>query len=970
MKWSLTNKLTAGFGIALIAVVANAAISYQNTLKLIQNQHQVIHTHQVLTTLESTISTLRDAETGQRGFLLTEKADYLKPYFAATADTNQNIKNLDQLTADNSNQQQISKLEQKISQRLNLLQQILNLRKEKGFAPAQQLVLAGEGEQVMNEIRQIVNQMEKAENQLLLSRSQQSQASFQNAIATLFIAALFSVTLLSLLYYLLNRDTTKRQQTEAKLRESEQRFRLLAENSTDIISRHTPDGIYLYASPICHKLLGYAPEDLIGHSAYEFFHPDDLAQIKQSHAAILDSPTTYTVDYRMRCQDGSYIWFETISRTIRDSQTGAVLEIHASSRNITQRKQAEVALQESTERLRAIIDAEPECVKLVAADGTLLEMNAAGLSIIEAETADAVIGKSVYPLITPEYKEAFQALNQNVCNGNKDKLEFEIFSCKGNRRWLETHAVPLCNDSECLQLAITHDITERKQAEQKIREQAALLDITTDAIFVRGLDNQILFWNKSAERLYGWVAAEVLGKNANHLDKETSQIEAALKSITVTGEWKGELNKITKLGDKIIVESRWTLVRDEEGNPKSILTVDTDITDKKKLEAQFLRAQRMESIGTLAGGIAHDLNNVLAPILMSVQLLQIKYPDDQNQRILKTLETTTKRGAALVKQVLSFARGLEGDGCDKGETLRTIVQVRHLISETNYIVKETFPKSIKFYTDAAPDLWAVSADATQIHQVLMNLVINARDAMPNGGTLSISAENLVIDQHYASMNIEAKEGCYIVINVADTGIGIPPEIIDRIFEPFFTTKEFGKGTGLGLSTLIGIIKSHSGFVSVYSELEKGTQFKVYLPAVEGTETQLAPKLELTTGQNELILVVDDETAIRDVTTTSLEAYNYQVLTASDGVEALAIYAQHQPEISVVLLDMMMPEMDGATTIRTLQKINPKVKIIAISGLVSNQKIAEAAGLGVKAFLSKPCTAKELLQTMNAVNRED
>lgn len=506
---------------------------------------------------------------------------------------------------------------------------------------------------------------------------------------------------------------------------------------------------------------------------------------------------------------------------------------------------------------------------------------------------------------------------------------------------------------------------ERKRAEQKIREQAALLDVATDAILVRDLENKILFWNKSAERLYGWKAVDALGKNALELwhEENLPQFIQAQNTLAKIGEWQGELQQLTKDGKEITVESRWTLVRNFDRTPQSILIVNTDITQKKQLEAQFLRAQRMESIGTLASGIAHDLNNLLAPILMTAQLLEMQLSDERSKRLLPIVVTNAKRGANLVKQVLSFARGLEGD--------RTILQVRHLILEIKHIAQETFPKSIEFYTDIAPELWTVSGNATQLHQVLMNLCVNARDAMLHGGTLSISAENLSIDENYARMNLDAKVGAYVVITVADTGTGIPPEILDRIFEPFFTTKDLGKGTGLGLSTVIGIIKSHGGFVNVYSEVGRGTQFKLYLPAVEAMETQQAEDLELPVGQGELILVVDDEVAICETTKTTLETYNYKVLTASDGIEAVAVYVQHR-EISVVLIDMMMPSMDGPTTIRTLQKINSLVKIIAVSGLASSDKLTAAAATGVKTFLSKPYTAKELLKTINGVlnlNRE-
>ena len=305
----------------------------------------------------------------------------------------------------------------------------------------------------------------------------------------------------------------------------------------------------------------------------------------------------------------------------------------------------------------------------------------------------------------------------------------------------------------------------------------------------------------------------------------------------------------------IIVESRWTLVNGFDKKGQSILVVNTDITQKKALEAQFFRAQRLESIGTLASGIAHDLNNVLAPILMTGQLLETQLHDDLSKRLLPILISNAKRGASLVKQVLSFTRGVEGD--------RTLLQLNHLITEIQQIIKETFPKSIDVSTQIPSNLWILSGDSTQLHQVLMNLCVNARDAMPDGGSLQIRVENLFIDKNYASMHIGMQVGPYVLMTVADTGVGIPPAILDSIFEPFFTTKELGKGTGLGLSTAVGIIKSHGGFINVYSEVGRGSQFKVYLPAQAATETLEEQEQELPKGNGEWILVVDDEDSIRD-----------------------------------------------------------------------------------------------------------
>jgi PAS domain S-box-containing protein len=575
----------------------------------------------------------------------------------------------------------------------------------------------------------------------------------------------------------------------------------------------------------------------------------------------------------------------------------------------------------------------------------------------KSPTRDEAIG-----YYAPEWRETFTvAFDDCERDGTPFDLEMEVIGAKGRRSWVRVVGVPVRDEAGAIVRVqgAFQDIDERKKAELKMREHAALLDKARDAIMVRDLGSRITFWNKSAERLYGWSAQEALGQSAELLlDPDMATFDRAIQEVLTNGEWVGELAKKSKDGRHIMVESRWTLVRDEAARPQVVLVIDTDITERKRIEAQFLRSQRVESIGNLAGGIAHDLNNVLAPILMGVGLLKAEARDARDAKILGSIESSAQRGADMVRQVLAFARGVESDHLP--------VSPRQLVREIANVIGETFPKSINLSVDVPSDVLTIVGDQTQLHQVLLNLCVNARDAMPDGGRVTVRAHNAVLDDGLARDNGAVRAGPHVVIMVTDTGTGIPPEIQGKIFDPFFTTKGVGKGTGLGLSSVATIVKSHSGFIRLDSRPGDGTTFKLYFPAAESQLPSSASPFaaEVPRGRGECILVVDDEASVRLISQHTLEMYGYRVLTASNGVEGVEIYGERRGEIALVITDMMMPVMAGAAMIKALMDINPAVRVIATSGLEANGSVAGAAGPGVMHFLPKPYSAHTMLHTVH------
>jgi PAS domain S-box-containing protein len=745
--------------------------------------------------------------------------------------------------------------------------------------------------------------------------------------------------------------------TARKLAEEQLRLRSAAlEAAGNAIFLTDLAGTILWANPAFGLLSGYAPAEIAGRK------PNLVksgAHDTAFYTALWETVLAGRVWHGQitnRSKDGRlYIAEQTIA-PVKDAG-GAITHFVTVQQDITAHRRA----LESLRLFRSLMDRSGETIEVIdPPTGRLLDVNEQGCRA-HGYTREEYLRLTVFDFHPGLPRGQFEQNQRRMRQSGPITVE-AVHRCKDGVLVPSEINLSLVNlDREYL-VAIIRDMTERQQAEARVREQAALLDKAHDAILVRDLDHRIRYWNRSAERIYGWTAAEALGRRITELIHHAEAgFEAAAATTLAQGGWSGELHQLRKDGGEIVVDSSWTLVRDPDGRPVSFLSINSDITEKKKLAAQLLRAQRLDSIGTLTGGIAHDLNNILTPMLLAVELLRARHADPESWQLLGLLETNAQRGAQMLRQILAFGRGGGGAG-------RSVVSPALIAREVMQIVHDTFPKAIRLVPEIAGNLWPVTGDPTELHQVLLNLFVNARDAMPGGGTLSLGLENVVLDETYAGLNPESRPGPYVVLSVTDTGSGIPPALRERIFEPFFTTKAAGKGTGLGLSTVRALVKGHGGFVNLYSEPGKGSTFKVYLPATTtpvAAESVAVAGTGLPRGDNELLLLVDDEEPVREVARKTLERFGYRVLLATNGAEAVSLFALHREKIAAVITDMAMPVMDGAATIVALRTIDPAVKIIGSSGMGSGSHgaMSGTAGLGLELFIPKPYTAEVMLTTL-------
>ena len=701
----------------------------------------------------------------------------------------------------------------------------------------------------------------------------------------------------------------------------------------------------------------------------EMVHPDDRAKVDAAFQDSLGKEGQFTIEHRIVPRRGPMKVVEECWRVYRDHQ-GKPVRALGTCQDITARKTAEQELRQREELLSnaqsiaklGIWNMDMQSGRLTWSDTTCQLF---GISPAEFRGTF----EHFLSFLLPEDQKRFTARIDRV-SGQSPLLEggYRIRRADGEVRWLYERGTAEFDETgkEIRRLGVVMDLTEVRTAREALRQREAMLAMAGRLAHLGSWSVDVpdfrVHWSDEMCVIHDVPAGSQpsLDQALDHYVPEARGVirEAFIACVRDGTPFDLELESVTAKGRRIWVHAIGEAERDDGGATVRVQGALQDITERKNMEAQFLRAQRLESIGTLAGGIAHDLNNVLSPIMIASDMLEMDIQDPAARDTLKIIKNSSQRAADLVKQVLSFSRGVEGQ--------RQAVDTVQVVRELDKLVHDTFPKNINTEIRAAADVWPVLADPTQVHQVLLNLYVNARDAMPNGGSISAALENQVLDEAAASHYPGAKPGHYVVIRVTDTGTGMPPDVISRIFDPFFTTKEVGKGTGLGLSTSLGIVKGYGGFMSVYSEPGRGSTFKVYLPAsLDETKKREAEKeLEkLPRGEGELILVVDDEDAVRNTVRHTLERFGYRARTAANGAEAVSLYATLMQEVAVVVTDMSMPVMDGPATVVALRALNPQVVVVGSSGLDAKSQIADSTGAGVQYFISKPYSTENMLKTL-------
>ena len=606
------------------------------------------------------------------------------------------------------------------------------------------------------------------------------------------------------------------------------------------------------------------------------------------------------------------------------------------------------------EQVRSSIEQFPHPVVLVTPDWRISFANAA--AIAQSGVPTHVLTRDTIWEIYPELAtEAFRPAHERAMH-ERESANVRAFS-DHYQAWFEITVHPIDGGIASYLRDVTRDQLTRLKLEESIRslrEQAALLDATRDAMIVRDLDHTIRYWNSGASAMYGWSADEAVGRSARDmLYHDVREFDSSCTAVLRDGYWSGEIRERAQDNRLIVGDGRWHLLRDDEGDPIGIFTVTSDITDFRRVEDMRERAQRMESLGTLAGGIAHDLNNVLTPLLLATQVLLADDRSDRDREMLTTIEKSARRGATMIRQMLTFARGVDVE--------RAPIDLADLLAEAHRFARDTLPDSVDILVRHEARHGTLGS-TTHLMQVVQNLILNARDAMPDGGTLTLATHSGSPHEppEHDPLPHAVLEKDHVALSIIDSGVGMTPEIVERLWEPFFTTKPLGEGTGLGLPTSAAIIESHDGRISVRTEPGRGTRFDIVLPAAELAPASAERDDDAVPGHGETILVVDDEPLILATTAEALQAHDYRVLTTNDGHEALRILRDDGHRIDLVLTDMMMPGFDGASLAAHIAASPHDIPVLAASGLAAGAELMPSATSGITAFLAKPYTVPTLL----------
>ncbi|MGA2018757.1 MAG: PAS domain S-box protein, partial [Opitutaceae bacterium] len=758
-------------------------------------------------------------------------------------------------------------------------------------------------------------------------------------------------------------ERRERKGAEAALRQEEALFASLANTIPDHIYFKDRQSrfIRINASMARSFELRDAAE-AVGKTDFDIFSNEHASKAYADEQRIMENGEPMIgVEEKETWPDGHVTWVSTTKMPLRDAQ-GRIIGMVGISRDITERKQAEAAMHASEERYRNLFDNAAVGIYRTTPGGQIDVANPALLRMLNyASLAELQRRNLERDGFEPGYLRA-QFRERIERDGKIIGLEATWTRADGSVVYVRESArvVRDAAGKTAYYEGVVEDITERKLADAQLREQYEILSNSHEGLMIVNLSNEITLWNRGAEEIFGWSAVKALGQRPEDLlgieDRES--VVAMRAAAERNGFWNGEIRMKDCKNHNLIIDGRITLVRDEAGRPRARLNFLADITEKKLLEEKFLHAQRLESIGMLAAGIAHDLNNVLAPIMFAEPLLRESLSAPRDLKILDTFKKCAERGAGLVRQILGFVHSTAGEVHP--------IQVKHIARDIISVIEETFPKSIELQHSIPADLWQALGNATQIHQVLLNLCVNARDAMPKGGTLRIIVANRRLNAKEADAIPDGRPGAWLMLEVTDTGTGIPPEAMGKIWTPFFTTKDIGKGTGLGLSTVRGIVANHHGFVELRTQVGRGTTFRVFLPADESELPQTrrsASPFDIPDGRGELILLVDDDAGIRSIATAILEKHGYRVVSCVDGVEAVVLFITRAREISLVITDVDMPRLGGIELARTLSQIRPDIQLLAISGLSPDETGGSAVSAAIKlthAFLLKPFDEKRLL----------